>query len=308
MEKAVMVSVVCNAYNHGPYIAQALQSFVSQETDFVFEVLVHDDASTDDTADVIRRFAEQYPDIIKPIYQTENQYSKKIGMTRKFQYARAAGKYIAWCEGDDYWTDPHKLQKQVDALEKYPQADICAHRAVSVRDGKASKPYPAIRQDRLLSADQVIRGGGAFVATNSLMFRKSFLDSAYDYTHLYNLDFVLQVSGALRGGMVFVQDVMAAYRVFTPGSWTAKMKKDHQKQAAHREKLLGILEQMDRDTEGVHADAFAYCIHQLRLKQLAQRGAVKELLSAGQKAAMASQPVSMRVKLLGLACCRALRK
>ena len=112
-----LVSICCITYNHAPYIRQCLDGFVMQKTNFTFEVLVHDDASTDDTADIIREYEARYPGIIKPIYQTENQYSQGVNVNRTYNYPRAHGKYIALCEGDDYWTDPLKLQKQVDFLE-----------------------------------------------------------------------------------------------------------------------------------------------------------------------------------------------
>jgi len=99
-----------------------------QKTTFAFEVLIHDDASTDGTADIIREYEKKYPDIIKPIYQTENQYSKGIKNTLTYQFPRAKGKYIAFCEGDDYWTDPYKLQKQADFLEANPEYNLCSHR------------------------------------------------------------------------------------------------------------------------------------------------------------------------------------
>lgn len=112
-----LVSICCLAYNHEIFIRQSLDGFLMQKTNFSFEVLIHDDASPDKTADIIREYESKYPDIIKPIYQIENQYSKGVGVTRQFQFPRAQGKYIALCEGDDYWTDPLKLQKQVDFLE-----------------------------------------------------------------------------------------------------------------------------------------------------------------------------------------------
>ncbi len=121
MNQDIIVSVNCLAYNHEPYIRDCLEGFIMQKTNFLFEVLVHDDASTDKTADIIREYETKYPDIIKPIYQTENQYSKGIGVVRTFQYPRAKGEYIAICEGDDYWTDPYKLQKQVDFLDENPE-------------------------------------------------------------------------------------------------------------------------------------------------------------------------------------------
>lgn len=120
----LMVSIKCITYNHEPYIRQCLEGFVMQKTNFRFEAVVHDDASTDGTADIIREYAEKYPDIIKPIYETENQYSKKDGSLGRIMDAACTGKYIAVCEGDDYWTDPLKLQKQVDILESNPEVGL----------------------------------------------------------------------------------------------------------------------------------------------------------------------------------------
>ncbi len=120
-----LVSICCTAYNHEPYIRQCLDGFVMQKTDFVFEVLVHDDASTDNTANIIREYEQKYPDIIKPVYQTENQYSKGVRIHDIYFYPQAKGKYIALCEGDDYWTDPSKLQKQIDFLEANPEYGMC---------------------------------------------------------------------------------------------------------------------------------------------------------------------------------------
>lgn len=116
----IIVSVKCAVYNHEFYLRQCLEGFIMQKTNFRFEVIVHDDASTDGSVAIIREYAEKYPDIIKPIYETENQYSKHDGSVVKIMNAACKGKYIAMCEGDDYWIDPLKLQKQVDFLEQNP--------------------------------------------------------------------------------------------------------------------------------------------------------------------------------------------
>jgi len=116
-----LVSISCITYNHENYIRDTIEGFLMQKTNFNFEVLIHDDASTDYTAEIIREYEKKYPDIIKPIYQKENQYSKGVKISPKIQYPRAKGKYIAGCEGDDYWTDSYKLQKQVDFLEANPE-------------------------------------------------------------------------------------------------------------------------------------------------------------------------------------------
>lgn len=124
----LMVTIRCLTYNHEPYIRQCLEGFVMQKTNFRFEAIVHDDASTDGTAAIIREYAEKYPDIIKPIFQTENQYSKHDGTIRRILNEHTHGKYVAMCEGDDYWTDPLKLQKQVDFLESNRDYVFCCTR------------------------------------------------------------------------------------------------------------------------------------------------------------------------------------
>ncbi|WP_299065991.1 glycosyltransferase [uncultured Polaribacter sp.] len=116
-DKEVLVSISCLTFNHELYIRQCLEGFIIQKTNFAFEVLIHDDASTDKTAEIIKEYEVKYPEIIKPIYQSENQYSKGVSVSSAYNFPRAKGKYIAMCEGDDYWTDPLKLQKQFDYLE-----------------------------------------------------------------------------------------------------------------------------------------------------------------------------------------------
>lgn len=115
-----LVSVCCLTYNHESYIQEAVESFLIQDTGFPFEIIIHDDASTDDTTDVVTAYAEEYPDIIRTVIQSENQYSKGGLINPRFVFPKAKGKYIALCEGDDYWTDNTKLQKQVDFLENNP--------------------------------------------------------------------------------------------------------------------------------------------------------------------------------------------
>ena len=128
MNDQIMVSICCTAYNHEKYIRRALDGFVSQVTDFKYEVIVNDDASPDKTAEIIREYEKKYPDIIHGIYQTENQYSKNVNITEKILFPAVKGKYVAICEGDDYWTDPSKLQRQVVALEKNKDCFFCVHK------------------------------------------------------------------------------------------------------------------------------------------------------------------------------------
>ena len=125
-----MVSICCITYNQRACIRDALEGFLSQRTSFSYEILIHDDASTDGTADVIRESAERYPDLIFPILQTQNQYSQGLtNISGTFNFPRARGKYIAMCEGDDYWTDPEKLKRQVEFMEANPDCSLCFHSA-----------------------------------------------------------------------------------------------------------------------------------------------------------------------------------
>ncbi|MFI3243456.1 MAG: glycosyltransferase family A protein [Akkermansia sp.] len=124
-QQNILVTVRCLIFNHAPYVRQCLDGFVMQQTKFRFECIVHDDASTDGSSDIVREYAEKYPHLIKAIIQTENQYSKKNGAIRRIMSEETRGKYVAWCEGDDYWTDPLKLQKQVDFLEANPEYAMC---------------------------------------------------------------------------------------------------------------------------------------------------------------------------------------
>ena len=126
-----LVAIKCAVYNHEPYLRDCLEGFVMQQTNFPFVAIVHDDASTDGSAAIIHEYEEKYPNIIKPIYETENQYSKHDGSLGRIMNAAVdatGAKYVAMCEGDDYWTDPLKLQKQVDFMEANHDYSVSFHR------------------------------------------------------------------------------------------------------------------------------------------------------------------------------------
>ena len=122
-----LVSILCTTYKHEKFIREALDGFLMQRTTFPFEVIVHDDASPDDTAAIIREYAALHPDIIRPIFQTVNQFSSVPGRVVRLVNEAARGRYIALCEGDDHWTDPLKLQRQVAILENDPSVSGVFH-------------------------------------------------------------------------------------------------------------------------------------------------------------------------------------
>ena len=237
-EEKVEVSIICNTYNHEEYIEGTLKSFIKQKTSFKFEILIHDDASTDNTASIIKKFEKNYPDIIYPIYQIENQYSKGINITITYQYPRVKGKYIAVCEGDDFWIDEFKLQKQYELMEKHLEIDMSAHEVVAIKDNLEVFRLSPSNEECIFSTEEVISGGGAFVSTNSLFYRKRMIEKIPEFYMYLGLDYTLQIWGSLRGGMLYIPNCMAAYRVATPGSWTVRV--SHNKKASLEAKIKSI--------------------------------------------------------------------
>lgn len=263
-----MVSIVCNAYNHERYIRDALEGFLMQKTNFAFEVLVHDDASTDKTADIIREYEAKHPNIIKPIYQTENQYSKDSSIVFGLQFARAQGKYIAFCEGDDYWLDPLKLQKQVDAMEQHPEIDMCAHSALRVNaETKApiDKVMPA-RKNTILTTREVIIGKGGYVPNAALLYRKSYFNSIPKFLQHYPIDYFTHINGSLRGGILYFADCMSAYRWMSAGSWTSKLHADPERFKKHKQRIVEALNILDTETNYQYTKT----IHRAKMLNLLQ--------------------------------------
>lgn len=123
----IMVSVAFYVYNEEKFVCKAIESILNQITDFKYEIIVHDDASTDSSANLLKEYEKNYPELIRGIYQNENQYQKGIYVPKKYVYPLVRGKYMAYCDGDDYWTDKYKLQKQVDFLESHPDYVMCVH-------------------------------------------------------------------------------------------------------------------------------------------------------------------------------------
>lgn len=241
-DNRILVSIKCLVYNHEPYLRQCLEGFVMQKTNFRFEVVVHDDASTDGSTVIIREYAEKYPDIIKPIYEIENQYSKRDGSLVRIMNAACKGKYIAMCEGDDYWIDPLKLQKQIDFLEAHPDYLLCGTNGLVLWDGGLQAPEYFNRNftNRELHPEDVI-GKWSF-PTASLVFRHNLLELTNGFKCVtYNGDIRIILVALANGRIWSLADVTVVYRKNSnPNSSTNRVaaKKDHS--AFHLEQMLKI--------------------------------------------------------------------
>ncbi len=255
MERGIQISVCCTAYNHEKYIRECLDSIVMQQAEVGFEIIVNDDASTDNTASIIREYEEKYPNLIRAYYQTENQYSQYgiKGVLREV-FSHARGKYIAFCETDDYWTDPQKIQKQYEAMEAHPEVDICAHAVQVINSSDPQKTYAVAPkwEDTVIPAGEVIAGGGAYVMTSSLFFRRDMQNNIPRFRDFLEIDYTIQMHGSLRGGMLYLKDNMSVYRSLVVEGWTVKFQKNKPARKAYYEDRQRMLQLLDEDTEGMY--------------------------------------------------------
>lgn len=223
-----MVSIHCITYNHEPYIRDCLDGFVMQKTNFRFEAIVHDDASTDGTADIIREYASKYPEIIKPIFETENQYSKRDGSLTRIMNAACKGKYVAVCEGDDYWINPYKLQKQVDFLEANENiVAVVTNCSVVDNNGQllqAVRKMPVVpgNVEREYDLHDFFKGEHQY-PTLTAVYRRSVYEKVIPMIEkLRNSflgDWILWVALHTQGNFYYLNEVTAAYRI-NPSSVT----------------------------------------------------------------------------------------
>ena len=195
MPDTPLVSICCLTFNHEAFVRQCLDGFLMQKTDFEIEILIHDDASTDNTQSILREYESKYPDKIFPLYETENKYSNgyKGRMDIVFNYARARGKYIASCEGDDYWTDPQKLQKQVDFMESHPEYSVCFHRCQhlntysgDITDDHCGRLIPAGQEGIDITADMALSDW--ITQPLTMLFRKECFSPEWQKKYKYYRD------------------------------------------------------------------------------------------------------------------------
>jgi len=214
------LSVCCISYNHGKFIAKALDGFLSQKTNFDFNIVIADDCSTDDTAAVLQDYSEKYPGKITLIINDKN-----IGMMANLAkaYNACTAPYIAFCEGDDYWTDPLKLQKQVDFLEANPDFVQVFHNAMVITTDASREPYLLCTQDQgeLCETKDLLQIGN-IIPTCSNVFRRSIMKEIPDWvSSLAMADWPVNIVLSQKGKVKYLNEVMAVYRIHAGGVWSA---------------------------------------------------------------------------------------
>ncbi len=249
MSTEYKVSVNCLAFNHEKYIRKTFEGFVSQKTNFKFKVIVHDDASTDNTQEIIREYAEKYPDIIFPIYQTQNQYSKGVKIFDEILAPLCDTEFLAVCEGDDYWTDPEKLQLQYDFMVSHPEYSMCIHntKRINEKGEDIGQNVNSCTEDRDFEANEIIAvGGGGLYQSSSVFCRTADRIKMPGEFRLPGIgDYPLAIYMATLGKIHYISRVMSAYRVGSLNGWTQRVAHNRQKFNVHLEKMIEYLNRLN---------------------------------------------------------------
>lgn len=253
-DEPITVSVLCLCYNHEKYIKRCIESFLKQKVNFNVEILIHDDASTDSSQSIIKKYSELYP-FIKPVFQKENQYSKGVNIENSILSKIAKGKYIAICEGDDYWTDPYKIITQVNLFESHPDVHFIVHKTgncdingnrLGFIPGSKMKSGIYQREDVVPILIETY-----LFHTTSYMFKteeyKKYCENLPLFAKEMSVgDYALQLYFSNLGNIIFINKEMSAHVHNVPGSWTDKShKNDYDASIKHQEEMNHCMKLFD---------------------------------------------------------------
>jgi len=278
----ILFTAVVVTYNHKNYIRDCIEGILKQETNFEFEIIVHDDASTDGTSDILREYGEKYKDKIRLVIQEENIYSRGLNIV-PFVKDYIHGKYMATIDGDDYWTDSKKLQKQVDFLENNPEYVACAHVADYTNEETGAHEFlPPIDHDRDISTEEVLEWDVKYrfqTATNIYRTEGGWKDVPDRYMPNGGNDYSTAVWLAVNGKMRVLKDCMSVYRVCTPGSYTATLNKTAQEKINKiNDGWIQLLRVVDEDTDGKYHKKIDHLINRRYAKRSIRNKKYKKAL------------------------------
>lgn len=257
MEDDISVSIICTTYNQVDYIRDALEGFVSQITTFPYEIIVHDDASNDGTSEVVAEYKNRYPSLFVVIQESENQHSKGVklhGIIAPF----IRGKYVAICEGDDYWTDCNKLQSQYDYMESHHDCALCCHN-VQVFNCIKGKYVGSFSHETtgIIPLETLIERWS--IPTASFFYKsESYLFDDPVYSQCATGDEARKLYLALRGHVYYDSTVRGVYRKMAKGSWSSRIKfgSDGAGSAKkYSESYIRLLDHIDDMTDGAYSSS-----------------------------------------------------
>ena len=281
----IKVSIVCITYNHEKYIADAIESFLQQKTDFKYEIVIHDDASTDRTPEIIKNYETQYPEMIHGIYEKENQFSRRKMYFIENVYASCRGRYLAFCEGDDFWIDVGKLQIQTEWMESHPEYCLTAHNAIlwnySEGSVKAMTPFPS---DREVPVEEIIMQYNGNLPSASMMARAEVVRHLKLFMGYSVGDVILQLCSCVEGRIYYFNRIMAVYRHMHADSWCEKFSYNPEHHISHCVEMTKFLEEYDRYTHFIYSKYIMSRIH-LYIHSIIQLGqeCFQEVMEKGIK-------------------------
>ena len=307
-EYKCMVSILCTAYNHEQYLRQCLDGFVCQKTDFPFEVLVNDDCSKDGTADIIREYAAKYPDIIRPFYQSENLFSKMKmpGLFGTVFFPNVRGRYIALCEGDDYWCDETKLQRQVDFLETHSDYSACVHNT-NLQFCTASEADGPLITDRSGDRDvgffDVVQGMSHAFHTSSILARSEYIVKPPEFFYVAGAygftDYAIGLWLTMNGRVRFIDREMSVYRISSnPEAWSSNLGREYDRLREFIEGEIAMLENLLPMLDGEEKEAAERELLLRHYELYDITGEVAMLFEKPFIGIYRSKPLSYRVKTL----------
>lgn len=303
-----LVSIYCLAYNHENYIRRCLDGFLKQKTDFLFEVIVHDDASSDNTAQILREYEEKYPHIIRPIYQTENQFSLGVNPIEKFIFPVVRGKYIAVCEGDDYWTDSDKLNSQIKMLESHPDChlSVCGVQEVAIDETPLGIYHPNFNiAESIISPESFIKYAGSYAfQTSSYVMRykdwKRYIQNPPKFKKVSDIgDLPMLLYFGSLGNTAYVKRVMTCYRRGALTSYSSKKNKwTEEKRLIHFEKQIKVWKSFDEFSSKRFHDICVTKVSQNMFGYLILKKCSKDFFASNSKEYFNALPVAKKLFVL----------
>lgn len=305
MSEKIMVSVMCTAFNHVEYIREALDSMLGQNTDFAYEILVNDDCSTDGTAEVLREYAEKYPDKVRAFFPEKNLYSQNIDVYYHTFFPNARGKYVAFCEGDDFWTDPDKLRLQVEFLEANPEYSACVHNT-TLHYCDAAQPDTLLLKregDMDVEFEHILPGMNNAWHTSSLMAKTEVLASPTDYYHIASEhgfgDFPYGLMVRNAGKVRYLNRSMSVYRLNSnQAAWSSGFDYVAKKRIFF---LDGMVKTLEAFRAHVKDEAILPLLDEnldeALFRKLNAEGKAKEMLKPRFKKVFKQRPFSFRAKI-----------
>ena len=247
-----MVSIICSTYNHEKYIKDALDGFLMQKTNFEIEIVIHDDASTDNTVIILKEYEKNYPELIRVIYETENQFSKSKyppQFFNNFMRKELNGKYIAMCEGDDYWIDCDKLQTQIDYMESNYDCVMTGHDTICLNCQTGEKKRLMLcQEDKDITVNGFIKDEED-ITTASLVFRREMLYMDDFFLEVSVGDYPLKLYCLTKGKVHYFERPMSVYRYLREGSWSSNQTRDFKSYIIRWVDIFILLEKFNKYTD-----------------------------------------------------------